>query len=894
MSCVNSIRVIPESITIKVGELYSDVYAEVCPYEAECKEVCWHSEDTSIATVNPSSGYIYGKGLGTTRVYAAATDGSGCRDYITVNVRETVPVESITLNHTTISVECDKQVSLTSTVKPSNASNKCISWMSSNNSVARVSEGIITGVSVGTATITATATDGSGKSASCNVRVTGDILISSITVTPDTKTIKVGESAFLHTIVCPPNATKQSVIWDSYNSVIASVNPTTGLVVAKHPGTTIIRATACDGSGVSGYCTVRVVPIDVEDIVVCPESLSLNVGESSCLEATVYPVNATNPNISWTSGDCNIADVDSNGCVTAKSAGTTYICANANDGSGVHGCCAVTVIKRSIRTNVSETLNIHSTAGEEGDVLGSVSNGVYVKLEEDTPQNWKWYKITALTSDGSLVTGWCDGEYLEEGFEGLTAVQTCYIRSNTYVDDSTLIYNPDNSEATIQEGKKIQLWESGTISPNDHSWYAVNYNGNKAFVTADDDSFDETTIWIALATHNIRNVRVKSNSGAFIKSYPLDDATNIGKFSYHSEISLADDRLTNGKWYYVYGKNSDDKWTYGWCSAEDLEEKIVFGDCIYNGEKNLSVREAASASGSFIVGVNYGRIIRILAHNISTDNNGPWHKVLYNDKIAYVIAGKNTDNFSDDIRWFSMACTDKNESFTYSDIARMKQNLIDCDNSIINKDSVNDMFEPLMLLGYEPAFVAGILANIQAEGDVGLFESSNYSSDIPYYLLYMNINYNYKNSYSGKKIYNLDVNKNNFTELDNLLEALTNKNWEDNDKKIGFGLGCLQWSFDRTYDLVQKYKEAKTATETITKTETIEGEKMMIQYEFSDKYPNIKKCWENECGEYLNTPLSAYRAGYDLCKWYIKPSDTNTKAIVRGHLAESIYAVMMQ
>lgn len=236
MSCVNSIRVIPESITIKIGELYSDVYAEVCPYEAECKEVCWHSEDTSIATVNPSSGYIYGKGLGTTRVYAAATDGSGCRDYITVNVRETVPVESITLNHTTISVECDKKVSLISTVKPSNASNKCISWTSSNNSVARVSEGIITGVSVGTAKITATATDGSGKSASCNVRVTGDILISSITVTPDTKTIKVGESAFLHTIVCPPEATRpSSVIWDSYNSVIASVNPTTGLVVAKHP-----------------------------------------------------------------------------------------------------------------------------------------------------------------------------------------------------------------------------------------------------------------------------------------------------------------------------------------------------------------------------------------------------------------------------------------------------------------------------------------------------------------------------------------------------------------------------------------------------------------------------------------------------------------------------------
>ena len=127
-----------------------------------------------------------------------------------------------------------------------------------------------------------------------------------------------------------------------------------------------------------------------------------------------------------------------------------------------------------------------------------------------------------------------------------------------------------------------------------------------------------------------------------------------------------------------------------------------------------------------------------------------------------------------------------------------------------------------------------------------------------------------------------------------MLESLKNKNWENGDNKIGFGLGCLQWSFARTYDLVQKYKYVKTAPETITKAETIQGEKMMIQAELSDKYLNIKKCLEDKCGEYLNTPLSAYRAGYDLCKWYIKPSDTNSKAIARGHLAESIYAVMMQ
>jgi uncharacterized protein YgiM (DUF1202 family) len=520
----------------------------------------------------------------------------------------------------------------------------------------------------------------------------------------------VDNSAQLSVTISPDNATHKRIEWSSDDPNIAEVNAN-GCVTGKSAGTTCIRAYATDGSGVHRCCEVTVnAPVLVNEINIASDSNTVGVGGSITLTANVLPINATNKKVHWESRNDLIATVDETGLVTAQSVGEVIIIATAIDGSNTYGEYTLTVIERSIRTNVSGTLNIHSTASEEGDILGSVLNGVYVKLEENTPQNWKWYKITAATGDGSNVTGWCNGEYLEEGFAGLTAVKKCYIRSDTYINNNTLIYNPNNSIATIHEGNKIQLWESGTISANG-CWYAVNYNGTKAFVTADDNSFNETTIWITLPTHTICNIRVKSNSGAFIKSAPLDDAINIGKFSYHSEISLVDDRLTSEKWYYVYGKNNAGKWTYGWCSAEDLEERIVFGDCIYNEEFNLNIRDAASASGNFITGVNYERKIRILAHKISTDSNGPWHKVLYNDKIAYVIAGKNTDNFSDDIRWFSMANADKKQY----NIGIMKNKLTNCDESIINKESVIDMLEPLMSLGYEPAFVAGILANIQAE-----------------------------------------------------------------------------------------------------------------------------------------------------------------------------------
>lgn len=140
------------------------------------------------------NGYIYAKAAGTARIYATATDGSGCSDYITVTVRNTVPVESVTLNRTSLSLEEGQCAALSATVCPNNASNKSLNWTSSNNNVARVTSGVITAVSKGSAKITATAADGSGKSASCTVSVTGDTLVSSICISPAAKTLTRPES----------------------------------------------------------------------------------------------------------------------------------------------------------------------------------------------------------------------------------------------------------------------------------------------------------------------------------------------------------------------------------------------------------------------------------------------------------------------------------------------------------------------------------------------------------------------------------------------------------------------------------------------------------------------------------------------------------------------------
>lgn len=87
---------------------------------------------------------------------------------------QTVAVESVTLNKTELTLEVGGEETLTATVAPDNATNKTVTWSSSNNTVATVANGKVTAVAAGTATITATA---DGKSATCTVTVNAPVTV---------------------------------------------------------------------------------------------------------------------------------------------------------------------------------------------------------------------------------------------------------------------------------------------------------------------------------------------------------------------------------------------------------------------------------------------------------------------------------------------------------------------------------------------------------------------------------------------------------------------------------------------------------------------------------------------------------------------------------------------
>jgi uncharacterized protein YjdB/uncharacterized membrane protein len=215
--------------------------------------LAWSSSNTSVATVS-SDGTVTAVGNGTATITVSATDGSGKNAKCTVAV--TTLVSSITLDKTSLTLHPGESSTLTPTVLPSTASNKALTWTSSDNSVATVStSGVVTAKGNGTATITVSATDGSGKNAKCTVTVM--TLVSSVSLDKTSLELYKGDSFTLSATVSPSTASNKALTWTSSDNSVATVS-NSGVVTAKGNGTATITVSATDGSGKNATCKVTV------------------------------------------------------------------------------------------------------------------------------------------------------------------------------------------------------------------------------------------------------------------------------------------------------------------------------------------------------------------------------------------------------------------------------------------------------------------------------------------------------------------------------------------------------------------------------------------------------------------------------------------------------------
>lgn len=168
---VTSVSLNKDSLTLDVGES-STLTATITPDNASNKSINWESSNTGVATVD-TSGKVTAVAQGTTTITATAADGSGksAECSVMVNAAANVPVESVSLDKTNLELTEGGTETLTATITPDNATNKNVTWESSNTSVATVdADGKVTAVDAGTATITVTTVDG-GFTDTCTVTV---------------------------------------------------------------------------------------------------------------------------------------------------------------------------------------------------------------------------------------------------------------------------------------------------------------------------------------------------------------------------------------------------------------------------------------------------------------------------------------------------------------------------------------------------------------------------------------------------------------------------------------------------------------------------------------------------------------------------------------------------
>jgi 2',3'-cyclic-nucleotide 2'-phosphodiesterase (5'-nucleotidase family)/uncharacterized protein YjdB len=171
--------------------------------------------------------------------------------------------------------------------------------------------------------------------------------VESVSLDRRSLTLYAGESEALTATVKPNEATNKAVLWSSSSESVATVDEN-GAVTAVSAGTATITATTVDGEK-TAKCQVTVRPsIRVTGVKLSQGFVTARVGQSGTLRAIVYPYNATNKDVTWSSSDPNVVTVDAEGNYTAKKAGTASITATTADGAYTV-TCPVNVINRSGR-----------------------------------------------------------------------------------------------------------------------------------------------------------------------------------------------------------------------------------------------------------------------------------------------------------------------------------------------------------------------------------------------------------------------------------------------------------------------------------------------------------------------------------------------------------------
>ena len=452
---IDKITLSSDKITMTIGSK-KKIHIMVEPLDAPKDDIVWVSSDPSIASVD-SNGNIIAHKEGKVTITVKTKDGT-VSDSCTVIV-EPVKVDKIILNPTSLSVKVNSSTPIVAVIKPENATIDELIWETSDPTVAKVdNNGMVTGIKEGNATITARTPDGKVKS-TCVVNVVSDTVpVTGVKINPSSTSVKIGSSSQLLVTIEPANATERDVIFSSSNPNVVTVD-STGKITGVGVGTATITVKTKDGQFES-TCTVIVEPIEIEEIVLNAETITLKPGKTGQLTASIAPDDATDKELIWTSSNPSVATVDSNGKVTGVSEGEAIITVKTKDGK-VYDECRVIVEPEIIDDTIEFSydyaddnyiylINQFPIKDEVGKNLQGDKRTQDFKLKFNENAAGVRYVITAEKLDGSdLEERWAKLFLVNDGVD----VANCYRTNNRIKSfDEYQNYNGNSKEKILYEG----------------------------------------------------------------------------------------------------------------------------------------------------------------------------------------------------------------------------------------------------------------------------------------------------------------------------------------------------------------------------------------------------------------------------------------------------------
>ena len=545
-----------EKLNLKLGEYKFDIYEQnIKDGTLKDSHLC-----TKLSELGPT------KEATDTKYYEVIVD-----EYVYWVNRETLEIVSKGKDNTpdatkvtasNVTIKEGQTLSIAVTIEPAGASTRNVTYKSSNESIATVSNGTVTGIAAGNATITIKTKNGHEETFEVTVIESN---LTKITLSPTTLNFTVGDTASqkINATLEPADAMNRKIVWTSTDTKVATVNDK-GEVTAVGKGTCTIKATSEKNASVYGSCSVTVVEVEVESISLDKETLKVGIGKTSeALVVTFTPSNATNKTITWKAEPTSVAAV-SDGKVTGVKEGTATI--TATSANGKTATCSVTVAE------VGMTIAEAKAAVQRDGLQAHI--GDLVEYNPTAGGKWRIFYYDEA------------GEF---GTAGKLYLKRDFASNNTKLSNYTS-YTPSDQGLEIME--------------------AMNSKWRDSSYSSIDQKNEHCVAW--LCDPNVWNVKYKTAEADYAIGSPSVEmymkAFNVWKTGNKDATNLIC-KVENANGYSV-GANGTYKANSGWYTADDTIEAGLNNIFMTAGTNYWWLASPSSRTNEFVLFVdcNHARV----------------------------------------------------------------------------------------------------------------------------------------------------------------------------------------------------------------------------------------------------------------------------------------------